>query len=1194
MRRKNLGNRIVKKAITWAMIVMMSFSGAMSGFASMTVYAEETESSIDNRVDECDLEEERVDSGAEEYNNIETSGDQAAEEMTKKAEDAMDAAESAEKVVDDLGDVVAGLQEKADAATDAADNAETAAGDAEKDVEPAEAIVSGAEETKDEAVKEAAEYNNEAAKDQNSINSSASLSITDVTVETETEEGKKVVEQQDLSDFVTDQADDAKEAADEAKTALKDALKGESVDAVVETTDGEQKTVKELVADVNKAAEDAKEAADEAQTAVDSANTNLANAKKEYNKYAMMYGFALYGEDDPSYEYTDAVFERAGFDLKDDDDIIQEIKKHVEDKKTIEKKKQDVLKKELADLSKGITDAQEKVEDAREKATTADNAAKKAEYAAAEANALLTKEDKTGYADIAQKKADEAINVETTPAKDEYDDAVEDAKEKATKLAEAEDNKKVVDGVQNPIITQKETEKTALETELKNVNDTIDAQNKVKQEAQSTIDDLKAGTGFMGLGPSKLEQAQETMKAGLGHYETYYTWETGKWGIPVLKEHTRWVDTEEDYRKAEAVVQNYYNAEESLSNANKAIEIANNTKNDLTSQIASKDAEIQAANDAKAAAQRAVDDAQAAKDSADANVTEKRAVYDQAEDDKAKRLAKAESEAVESIIESLKKKLSENSNAINQVEYDKKLNTWANGYERYEDIDLSLEGIEEAIEIYKDAKSTRDWMDEEYKASKFEEIFNHLGLTQGFISTAQREETMDALIQAYRDAMVDYEKDLATITAYKADAKAENAVDTVDKQIKAIGEFETSISDAQKVIKDSNDKIEAAKDKYDDAVIKLNNIKDEVGNISLSGVDLTKLMAQIKKAEEEVKSTEEALKEAIAAKAAAQNYADWANALVSKHYTRSYAQALVDEGGNPILDENGKKQFSFANGKEFDTTDKGVIGRDPKYFIEVSKGAASTQVVPYSIYRAYVDAMYETYTVEEARSGKGQGKGISTGTLDKNNKYTDGSMSVLYWIIDENNKLTGDYLTEDKLVDGEVYFVGYTFKQHTDGYHIDGVLFKYSAPEEPTPGPSETPSPSETPAPSTTPTPGTSPAPTTTPGGGTTPDVTPDDGGDTTVIIPDAPVALAAAPVAADNGAAVLGARRTDGDAAEAAVLGARRGTEQAVLGKRRKPQTGDSAALNAWMAAMTMAAGAAGISGTKLAKGKKKEEKED
>lgn len=127
---------------------------------------------------------------------------------------------------------------------------------------------------------------------------------------------------------------------------------------------------------------------------------------------------------------------------------------------------------------------------------------------------------------------------------------------------------------------------------------------------------------------------------------------------------------------------------------------------------------------------------------------------------------------------------------------------------------------------------------------------------------------------------------------------------------------------------------------------------------------------------------------------------------------------------------------------------------------------------------------------------------------------------------------------------------------------------------------------SPTPTP-VTPTPVTPTPEPTTPGGGTTPT-------DTPVIIPDEPVALAAAPVAADNGAAVLGARRTDGDAAEAAVLGARRGTEQAVLGKRRKPQTGDTAALNAWMAAMTMAAGAAGISGTKLAKGKKKEEKED
>ena len=230
--------------------------------------------------------------------------------------------------------------------------------------------------------------------------------------------------------------------------------------------------------------------------------------------------------------------------------------------------------------------------------------------------------------------------------------------------------------------------------------------------------------------------------------------------------------------------------------------------------------------------------------------------------------------------------------------------------------------------LFRSAKDTRDWMDEEYKASKFEEIFNHLGLTQGFISTAQREETMDALIKAYRDAMVDYEKDLATITAYKAGEDAKNAVDAVDKQNNAIGEFKTSISKAQVVIDTSQGKINTAQQKYKDAVEKLEDIKEEAKNISLRGVDLTNLMAQIKKAEEEVKSTEEALQEAIAAQAAAQNYADWANALISEHYTRSYAQALVDENGNPILDGEGNKQFSFVNGKEFDLTDKGVVSRE--------------------------------------------------------------------------------------------------------------------------------------------------------------------------------------------------------------------------------------------------------------------------
>ena len=48
MRRRNMGNKVVKRAITWAMVLMLSFSAGLSSIATMTVYA------VDNRVDDCE------------------------------------------------------------------------------------------------------------------------------------------------------------------------------------------------------------------------------------------------------------------------------------------------------------------------------------------------------------------------------------------------------------------------------------------------------------------------------------------------------------------------------------------------------------------------------------------------------------------------------------------------------------------------------------------------------------------------------------------------------------------------------------------------------------------------------------------------------------------------------------------------------------------------------------------------------------------------------------------------------------------------------------------------------------------------------------------------------------------------------------------------------------------------------------
>lgn len=89
-------------------------------------------------------------------------------------------------------------------------------------------------------------------------------------------------------------------------------------------------------------------------------------------------------------------------------------------------------------------------------------------------------------------------------------------------------------------------------------------------------------------------------------------------------------------------------------------------------------------------------------------------------------------------------------------------------------------------------------------------------------------------------------------------------------------------------------------------------------------------------------------------------------------------------------------------------------------------------------------------------------------------------------------------------------------------------------------------------------------------------------GDDTPVVTPVAP---AAAPV---NQEAVLGARR----AAEGpAVLGAKRGLDQAVLGKKRSPETNDSMAIFGWFASLMASLGGTGVTTKALKKSKKKED---
>ena len=73
-----------------------------------------------------------------------------------------------------------------------------------------------------------------------------------------------------------------------------------------------------------------------------------------------------------------------------------------------------------------------------------------------------------------------------------------------------------------------------------------------------------------------------------------------------------------------------------------------------------------------------------------------------------------------------------------------------------------------------------------------------------------------------------------------------------------------------------------------------------------------------------------------------------------------------------------------------------------------------------------------------------------------------------------------------------------------------------------------------------------------------------------TSYVPDEPTTFTLIPPQEEE-RTVLGASRVrDGGA----VLGAKRGTDQAVLGKRRRPATGDSLAIFVWMIALFAAVG--------------------
>ena len=767
-----------------------------------------------------------------------------------------------------------------------------------------------------------------------------------------------------LSDYVKSQAEAAKQKKQEAEENLQEALKGASADDTVKTASGDEKTVKELVQEVDAAAAAAAKVADDAKAAVDQANQNVTAAKAQYNAYAMMYELPLYGETEVTYTYDAEGYEKAGIT---DQALQAEIQKQVADRKAVEDGKQEIAAASIDALGTEIEKAQETAAAASDTAKAAVEAAEAAVKAADDARNLLTKAEGTGSVDRAKAAAEEAIDAEVKAAETEKTGAEKAVQEAADKKAEAEKKQEEVDAEQDAIIAASQKNKANYEASLKNVEIEIEKQETALNTAKDTIKNME-DESFFGLGISEIDHAKSIAKA-----------KAGEWNWSLMRKLKQ-----SDIDKANATIKKYNEAKKAREAAETELTARNAEKTELEKKISTAQSAINTANKTKQDAADATDAAQKSLDEAGKVLNEKDKAYQDQKAARDRRVDQANrayeemlQKGTSDIIDSVKKALSDGSAGINQVEYD---------------------------------KDTRKWMDDAYNATKVQEIFNYLGITQWAVSTAQREAAMDAIIKAYRENMAEYEKQLAAINAQDAKNSAEASAKAAEDIAKTAEASKNAAQAAENVISKAQDTITAAENTYNDAKAKLDAVKAAAKNVKTpTTLELQRLFEQIQKAEQKVKDTEESLKEAVAAKNAAENFKKWADSLITGQYTRAYAQAAADE--------NGKKTPLTENLKNYDTSNDKVISRPTSDFVCVSKGTSSVKV-PYTIYRDYVNLMYQ-----KDYDSKPRGKGISTGS----------KMDVIYWEVGTDGKLSGNYFTSlDELTTGSTYFIGYTFKYEKD------------------------------------------------------------------------------------------------------------------------------------------------------------------
>lgn len=947
-----------------------------------------------------------VDENQQQYNDTEKSNDADAEAMTDAANQAKEAAKEASDLLDDVNkeldatkDAVEEIQapEQKDGEGNVIKDAVNLPGDATKAAAEAEKAAAAATDEAVTAEKDTinlvvdkTDYNNQVKKDQNIID--AEVKTVDGTLTVTVTDENNQEQTKALDEYVEEKKNAAEAAKDAAHKALGEAL---AIDA-----DEATQEVKDKAAEVTKAAEEAKAAADAAEKEYKEAEDAYQKSITTYNYYAMMYGLPLYGETDITYGEDD--LKKAG--------ITQNQK---ETKEELEDKKQEILDTNLTGLKTTIDNQADTIKDLSE---TVDAAQKAAVEAQEVADKLVNgeKDTETGTETKGLKDYVKDANDAYTEVADHYVAPAKEAEKKAQDaLDQAKDEQEAVNAEQNEIIKEQEILKgreqekvTAKAAEKNNI-----LNSDVYKNATSTIEKGNENANIWGTSVIERQREIQGKKKGDRIWNGYYFEKLSQKDIDNAKAYVKAYDDAANYvkdadAKAKALDAEIAQANANITDAENKIAVANNVM-----QSKQKEVDVLADNLNQSTANREA--AEAVRDE-----------YVKAAEEALKQ------QTTDALIDEIQKVLAERSDAVNQVEFDRDLNEWANGtLEKYQDIDLNWKFWETVADIAKvanDSKEIRDYMDTHYEAhDNLIDFINYLELTQWIVSTDDTEAVMEAAIKVYREQMKQNEEKLATIEAYLANTSANASGEAAEEALKQMANYVAIANTAKKTLAEATNKVQDAQKAYDDAEKKLKDAQKIASEVQLDDIKMAELLDKIAKAKELLDASKDNLETAKASAQLAENYNNWAQKLISDQYTKAYAQKTSEGLAN-------------SNYWEYDMTDDDVSSHGSGNFVQVSDNKV---IIPYEVYRNYLASLYNKYP--DSAITETRGEGISTG----------GSMQVVYWLMDENNKLTGEYtLDENALISGKRYFIAYALKVENDGYHMDGYAFDFTRNEEVVPG----------------------------------------------------------------------------------------------------------------------------------------------